>query len=49
MNIIFGLTLLTLAVASPTSILNNVHEYMTDEELENVFRTKRDNSMNNII
>ena len=48
MNIIFGLAFLTLAVANPTSEFNNMHEYMTDEELKNVFQAERHNGMNNI-
>ena len=49
MKIIFGLAFLTLAVANPTSELNNVHEYMTDEEFNNIFHTERHNGMNNTI
>ena len=49
MKIIFGLALLTLVMANPTSKLNNAHEYMTDEELKSVFRTKRHNGRNKII
>ena len=49
MNIIFGLTFLTLAVAIPAPKFNNVHEYMTDEELKGIFQTERHNGMNNNI
>ena len=49
MEIIFGLALLTLVVANPTSKFNNAHEYMTDAELKSVFQTELRNGINNFI
>ena len=46
---IFGLTLLSLAVTNPTFKFHNVHEYMTDKKLKNVFQAEHHNGMNNII
>ena len=49
MDIIFGLALLTLAVAGPTYRFNNVHENMTDEELKKIFQADHHDGMTNII